>query len=49
MLSQEIERLNLVIEKKNGEMRNINNAYAENEENLRVANGQISKFKSELN
>jgi chromosome segregation ATPase len=49
LLSQEIERLNLVVEKKNGEMRNLNKTYAESDENLRVANSQISKFKADLN
>jgi chromosome segregation ATPase len=49
MLSQEIERLNLVVEKKNGEMRNLNQAYLESEENLRLANSQINKFKADLN
>jgi chromosome segregation ATPase len=49
MLSQEIERLNLVIEKKNGEIRNVTAQLGESDENLRLANGQINKFKGDLN
>lgn len=49
MLSQEIERLNLVVEKKNGEIRSSSKVVIDNEEALRQANAQIAKFKADLN
>lgn len=49
MLSQEIERLNSVIEKKNSEIRALGGEVLEHQENLRLSSAQNSKMASELN
>jgi chromosome segregation ATPase len=48
-LSQECERLNLVIEKKNGEIRALGGEIQEHQENLRLSALQINKFRAEVN
>jgi peptidoglycan hydrolase CwlO-like protein len=49
MLSQELERLNNVIERKNNEIRALGGEIQEAQENIRLSNAQQSKLNAELN
>ena len=49
MLSQECERLNVVIEKKNGEIRSLGGEVQEHQEGLRLSSAQLSKLGAEMN
>jgi hypothetical protein len=49
LLSQECERLNSVVEKKNGEIRALGGEIQEHQENLRLSTVQITKFRTEIN
>jgi len=48
MLSQELERLNTVIERKNNEIRALGGEIQEAQENVRLSNAQHSKVTQEL-
>ena len=48
MLSQELERLNTVIERKNNEIRALGGEIQEAQENIRLSNAQTSKLSQEL-
>lgn len=48
-LSQECERLNAVIEKKNSEIRALGGEVQEHQENLRLSTLQANKLRSEIN
>jgi peptidoglycan hydrolase CwlO-like protein len=48
-LTQEVERLNGVIEKKNVEIRNLGGEVQEIQENLRLSAAQATKLNGELN
>lgn len=48
-LSQECERMNLVIEKKNSEIRALGGEVQEHQENLRLSTLQTNKLRAELN
>ncbi len=49
MLSQELERLNGVIERKNNEIRALGGEVQEAQENIRLSSAQQSKLSMELN
>jgi chromosome segregation ATPase len=49
LLSQECERLNQVIEKKNGEIRSLGGEVQEHQEGLRLSSAQLSKLGAEMN
>ena len=49
MLSQELERLNTVIERKNNEIRALGGEIQEAQENVRLSNAQQNKLNMELN
>ncbi len=49
MLSQELERLNGVIERKNNEIRALGGEVQEAQENIRLSSAQQSKLTMELN
>lgn len=48
-MTQEVERLNGVIEKKNVEIRNLGGEVQEIQENLRLSAAQATKLNGELN
>lgn len=48
-MSQEIERLNSIIEKKNNEIRSLGGEVQGFQENLRLSAAQVSKLNNELN
>lgn len=49
LLSQEVERLNSVIEKKNAEIRALGGEIQEHQENIRLSSVQNTKLSAELN
>lgn len=49
LLSQEVERLNSVIEKKNNEIRALGGEIQEHQENIRLSTAQNTKLSNELN
>jgi chromosome segregation ATPase len=49
MLSQECERLNGVVEKKNTEIRSLGGEVQEHQEGLRLSSAQLSKIGAEMN
>ena len=49
LLSQEVERLNAVVEKKNSEIRNLGGEVQEHQEGLRLSSAQLSKLGAEMN
>lgn len=49
MLTQECERLNGVVEKRNGEIRALGGEVQQHEEGLRLSSAQLSKLGAEMN
>jgi chromosome segregation ATPase len=49
ILSQECERLNAMVEKKNGEIRALGGEVQEHQEGLRLSSAQLSKMGAEVN
>jgi predicted nucleic acid-binding Zn-ribbon protein len=49
MLTQECERLNVVVEKKNSEIRSLGGEVQEHQEGLRLSSAQLSKLGAEMN
>ena len=49
MLTQECERLNAVVEKKNSEIRSLGGEVQEHQEGLRLSSAQLSKISAEMN
>ena len=49
ILSQECERLNALVEKRNGEIRALGGEVQEHQEGLRLSAAQLSKMNAELN
>jgi chromosome segregation ATPase len=49
ILSQECERLNALVEKRNGEIRALGGEVQEHQEGLRLSSAQLSKIGAELN
>lgn len=49
ILTQECERLNSLVEKKNSEIRSLGGEVQEHQEGLRLSSAQLSKMGSEVN